>query len=81
LFGFIDEPMIKIFNAFEGNGPRHSACQRRLHTQLHCQHGFQQLTGEKIIFLKKKRTHWGSVADPSHFGMDPDPDLRIHASD
>jgi hypothetical protein len=22
-----------------------------------------------------------SVADPCHFGVDPDPDLRIHASD
>ncbi len=22
-----------------------------------------------------------SVADPSHFGVDPDPDPRIHASD
>ncbi len=23
----------------------------------------------------------GSVADPWHFGVDPDPDTRIHASD
>ncbi len=28
--------------------------------------------------LKKKNT---SVADPWHFGVDPDPDPRIHASD
>jgi hypothetical protein len=23
----------------------------------------------------------GSVVDPLHFGVDPDPDMRIHASD
>jgi hypothetical protein len=31
-------------------------------------------------FLYRKILNFISVADPRHFGVDPDPDPRIHAS-
>ncbi len=34
---------------------------------------FRQFLGRRLIKI--------SVADPWHFGVDPDPDLRIHASE
>jgi hypothetical protein len=39
----------------------------------------KQQKGVDIIYLIP--VPYTSVADPCHFGVDPDPDPRIHASD
>jgi hypothetical protein len=62
---------------FQGNQDPRFLTKKYTVGLLGCGHtGPVQLTLDPVLMTLKKS--WGSVADPRHFGVDPDP--RIHAS-